>query len=257
VLDTKTHAGSPIRHSLHVDTNQPIDHTMGDHRIIRNGEFQEEQISVGGDFHWQMFAAGFDHVRSLQPRRRAMTPAPESANGTSATLTATSRKLTRLSLQRESRLNIDAGYSCRTSACSVTTIFDNWTYQPSYVSSNTPVLQRCAFSGSHQQLKIEPGSSTDGSPMQNTTATKALGGNPVSPYEWLSMVFNNYGNGTMTWGSRRSRIHTDDSLEIRYSASRIHSVSKMAFSLTADAGCEYGAGVTCHGASWPKQAFLG
>ena len=36
------------------DFNQPKDHTMGGAtESFRSGEFQVEQISVGGDFHWQ------------------------------------------------------------------------------------------------------------------------------------------------------------------------------------------------------------
>jgi len=63
------------------------------------------------------------------------------------------------------------------------------------------------------------------------------------PHEWLSLVFNNYGNGTDTLGNPgRSRIHTDDSIEVRYynKPEQQNGISKMAFSFTADAGCEYG-----------------
>ncbi|MGA2435793.1 MAG: carboxypeptidase-like regulatory domain-containing protein, partial [Bryobacteraceae bacterium] len=36
------------------DFNQPKDHTMGGStEMFRNGEFQVEQVSFGGDFHWQ------------------------------------------------------------------------------------------------------------------------------------------------------------------------------------------------------------
>ena len=80
------------------------------------------------------------------------------------------------------------------------------------------------------------------------------------PHEWLSLVFNNYGNGTDTLGNpARVRLHTDDSIEVRYyNAPQSLGVSKMAFSFTGDLGCEYGGGVTCHGgAGGPKQAFLG
>ena len=74
------------------------------------------------------------------------------------------------------------------------------------------------------------------------------------------MVFNNYGNGTDTLGNpSRLRLHTDDSVEVRYfNHPERTGISKMAFSFTGDLGCEYGGGVTCHGGSGgPKQAFLG
>ena len=56
-----------------------------------------------------------------------------------------------------------------------------------------------------------------------------------------------------------SRIHTDDSIEVRYyNKPESHGISKMAFSFTGDVGCEYGGGVRCHGGKGgPKQAFLG
>src|ERR1700687_939664 len=81
------------------------------------------------------------------------------------------------------------------------------------------------------------------------------------PNEWLSLVFNNYGNGTDTLGNpARVRLHTDDSIEVRYyNKPEEKGISKMAFSITGDAGCEYGknSGVSCTGKGAPKQAFLG
>jgi hypothetical protein len=75
------------------------------------------------------------------------------------------------------------------------------------------------------------------------------------------MVFNNYGNGTDTLGNpNRVRLHTDDSIEVRFfNQPENTGISKMAFSFTADAGCEYGkgSGVSCTGKGAPKQAFLG
>ncbi len=55
ILDTKFFTPE-VRFDTHfmLDTNQPKDHTMGGAtESFRSGEFQVEQISVGGDFHWQ------------------------------------------------------------------------------------------------------------------------------------------------------------------------------------------------------------
>ena len=55
VLDTKFFTPE-VRFDTHFITsfNQPIDHTLGGStESFRSGEFQVEQISVGGDFHWQ------------------------------------------------------------------------------------------------------------------------------------------------------------------------------------------------------------
>ena len=54
VLDTKFFTRE-VRFDTHfmTDFNQPKDHTMGGAtESFRSGEFQVEQISVGGDFHW-------------------------------------------------------------------------------------------------------------------------------------------------------------------------------------------------------------
>jgi len=81
------------------------------------------------------------------------------------------------------------------------------------------------------------------------------------PKEWLSLVFNNYGNGTDTLGNpNRLRLHTDNSIQVKYySDPESTGTSKMAFSLTGDAGCEYGkgSGVSCTGKGTPKRSFLG
>jgi hypothetical protein len=55
------------------------------------------------------------------------------------------------------------------------------------------------------------------------------------------------------------RYHSDDSIEIKYYDKPDNALSKMAFSLTGDIGCEHGGGVSCYGnsAKGPKQDFLG
>jgi hypothetical protein len=79
------------------------------------------------------------------------------------------------------------------------------------------------------------------------------------PKPWLAFVFNNYGMGTDVLGSPgTSRIHTDDSVEIREYNNQEGFLDMAAMSLTGDLGCEYGNGVSCWGKGGnPKQAFLG
>ena len=50
----------------------------------------------------------------------------------------------------------------------------------------------------------------------------------------------------------RYRVHTDDSVSVRYFDAPGRWLSKAAFSLTLDAGCEFGGGVSCG-----TQYFLG
>jgi hypothetical protein len=72
-------------------------------------------------------------------------------------------------------LNIDAGIFVSYIGLFSYYNFDNWVYQPSYVSSNTPWF----FNGVRVQwfptnkLKSSPGSSTAGNPTPSTTVTRS------------------------------------------------------------------------------------
>jgi hypothetical protein len=74
------------------------------------------------------------------------------------------------------------------------------------------------------------------------------------------LISNNYGLGhDDLYIPKRGRIHTDDSVEVKYYDKPDKSIDKMAFSFTGDLGCEFGGGVSCHGntAGGPKQSFIG
>jgi hypothetical protein len=267
VLDTKFFTPE-IRFDTNfvVDTNQPKDHTLGGStEEFREGEIQVEQISFGGDFHWQ-------NVRGRVLTMFGMFATTTPRNDASAAVGQwdlrdayryVSEAYGGYHFNVSHGLNIDAGIFVSYIGLFSYYNFDNWTYQPSYVSSNTPWF----FNGLRIQwfptnkLKIEPWIINGWQSYAKYNGHKGLGGQILyRPYEWLSLVFNNYGNGTDDLGiPGRSRIHTDDSVEVRYfSKPESTGLSKMAFSFTADAGCEYGAGVTCHGGKGgPKQSFLG
>ncbi len=71
--------------------------------------------------------------------------------------------------------------------------------------------------------------------------------------EYLAAFSSNYGMGEDTLGNgngqfARSRIHTDDSIQVRYYDRPESFLDKMAFSLTGDLGCEYGGKGTSVGA---------
>jgi hypothetical protein len=133
--------------------------------------------------------------------------------------------------------------------------FDNWTYQPSYVSSNTPWY----FNGLRAQifvsdkLKIEPWL-VNGWQSYGRFNDALGGGGQIMwrPTGSLSIVGNQY-VGTDTLGNRdRLRVHTDDSIMLKYLDDPGAVVSKAAASLTVDAGCETGGGVDCS-----SQFFVG
>jgi hypothetical protein len=159
-------------------------------------------------------------------------------------------------------LNLDAGIFVSYIGLFSYYNFDNWAYQPSFVSSNTPWF----FNGLRVQwfptdkLKIEPWFINGWQSYGRPNGKPGLGGQILyRPKPWLSLVFNNYGLGEDAVGiPNRSRLHTDDSVEIKYYEKPERFVDKAAFSLTGDLGCEFGGGVSCTGKGGnPKQAFLG
>jgi hypothetical protein len=160
-------------------------------------------------------------------------------------------------------LNVDAGIFVSYIGLFSYYNFDNWTYQPSYVSSNTPWF----FNGARVQwfptnkLKIEPWFINGWQSYAKFNGHPGLGGQLLwEPTEWFKLVANQYGYGQDNLGlPHTERIHTDDSIEVRYYNKPDNlNVSKMAFSLTADAGCQYGGGIQCTGApSKNKDSFIG
>jgi hypothetical protein len=168
-------------------------------------------------------------------------------------------------------INVDAGIFMSYIGLFSYYNFDNWAYQPSYVSSNTPWF----FNGVRVQifptekLKIEPWFINGWQSYGRFNHRPGVGGQiQYRPYGWLSVLGNQYALGQDALGiPGRSRYHTDDSIEIKYYDRPGQFLDKAAFSLTADAGCESGGGVSCFGNTTkviagvpvvqPKQSFLG
>ncbi|PWT83952.1 MAG: hypothetical protein C5B57_05770 [Blastocatellia bacterium] len=121
--------------------NNPIDHTLGGStESFRSGEVQEEQISVGGDFH-------MDNVRGRILTMFGLFAATTPRNDASAAVgqwdvrTAyrhVSEAYGGYHINVQHGLNIDAGIFVSYIGLFSYYNFDNWTYQPSFVSSNTP-----------------------------------------------------------------------------------------------------------------------
>jgi hypothetical protein len=268
ILDTKYFTPEVRFDTNFMDSfNQPKDHTMGGStESFRSGEFQVEQASVGGDFHWQnvrgRILTMFGMFAATTPRNDASPGVGEWDVRTAYRYVSEAYGGYHFNVNRG--LNVDAGIFVSYVGLFSYYNFDNWAYQPSYVSSNTPWF----FSGLRIQwfptkkLKIEPWIINGWQTYNLMNNHHGLGGQVLyRPAEWVSLVFNNYGNGTDTLGNPgRSRIHTDDSVEVRYfNRPKSNGIDKMAFSLTGDMGCEYGGGVSCTGNTkdGPKQAFLG
>jgi hypothetical protein len=267
VLDTKFFTPE-IRFDTHFMTsfNQPRDHSLGGAtESFRSGEFQLEQVSVGGDFHWENVRG---RILTLNGLFSTTTPRNDASAGVGQWDVRGAYKYLAEAyggyhFNVNHGLNVDAGIFVSYIGLFSYYNFDNWTYQPSFVSSNTPWF----FNGLRIQwfltnkLKIEPWIVNGWQSYNRFNGRHGFGGQIMwQPTENIKFVFNNYGNGTDTLGvPARSRLHTDDSVEYRYYHNATSTgITQMAFTLTGDLGCEYGGGVSCTGKGGaPKQAFLG
>jgi hypothetical protein len=251
--------------------NHPTDHTIvGSTESFRSGEFQLEQVSFGGDFHWENVRGRFLSMMGLFA---TTTPRNDASAGVGQwDLRGAYRYLSEANagyhFDVNHGLNIDAGIFVSYIGLFSYYNYDNWTYQPSYVSSNTPWF----FNGLRIQwfptntLKIEPWIINGWQSYARYNGHLGFGGQILwMPKESLKLVFNNYGVGqdnlANTPGNplaHTTRIHTDDSIEVRYynNPGNGKGLSKMAFSLTVDAGCQSGGGVHCTGGP-NRSAFMG
>jgi hypothetical protein len=236
----------------------------GSTESFRSDEFQVEQLSFGGDIR-------IDNVRgrflTMYGMFSTTTPRNDASPGRGQwSLQDAYRYVSEAwggyHWNVQHGLNLDAGIFVSYIGLFSYYNFDNWAYQPSFVSSNTPWF----FNGMRVQwfptdkLKIEPWFINGWQSYGRPNGKPGLGGQILyRPKSWISLVFNNYGLGEDDVGiPNRSRWHTDDSVEIKYHDKPQNFIDRAAFSFTADAGCESGGGVSCTGAGPnPKQSFLG
>ncbi len=253
------------------DFNRPIDDTMsGSSELFRTNEIQVEQLGLGGDFH-------LDHAHARFMTQFGMYSTATIRNDGSYSkgqwdIADADRYFSEMYGGYQipnvmHGINVDAGIFMSYIGLFSYYNFDNWAYQPSYVSSNTPWF----FEGIRIQifptehLKIEPWIINGWQSYGSSNSRKGIGGQlKWTPYPWMNIISNNYGLGNDDLGvPGRERVHTDNSLEIKYyDKPKNAGIDKMAFSFTGDVGCEFGKGVECHGGTLsspkgPKQSFIG
>jgi hypothetical protein len=246
--------------------NHPKDDTIGgSSEVFRHGEVQLTQLGVGGDFHYDNVRARlmtqFGMYSQTTPRNDA-SPARGQWQLDNA-YRYISEAYGGYHFNALHGINVDAGIFMSYIGLFSYYQFDNWAYQPSYVSSNTPWF----FNGVRVQifptehLKIEPWFTNGWQSYGRFNNRPGLGFQILwRPTGWLSVLGNQYALGEEALGNPgRVRYHSDDSIEIKYLDNQENFLSKAAFSLTGDIGCEHGGGVSCYGnsAKGPKQSFLG
>jgi hypothetical protein len=247
--------------------NHPKDDTIGgSSEVFRHGEVQVTQLGVGGDFHYDNVRARlmtqFGMYSQTTPRNDA-SPARGQWQLDNA-YRYISEAYGGYHFNALHGINVDAGIFMSYIGLFSYYQFDNWAYQPSYVSSNTPWF----FNGVRVQifptehLKIEPWFTNGWQSYGRFNNRPGIGVQILwRPNGWLSVLGNQYMLGEEALGNPgRVRYHSDDSIEIKYFDRPENSgLDKMAFSLTGDIGCEHRGGVSCYGnsAKGPKQDFLG
>jgi hypothetical protein len=234
------------------DFNHPIDDSIGgSSEVFRSNEVNITQLGVGGDFH-------YDHVRARLMTQFGMysetTPRNDASYSRGQWNLADAYRYVSEAyggyhLDVLHGVNVDAGIFMSYVGLFSYYNFDNWAYQPSYVSSNTPWF----FTGMRiqvfptEKLKIEPWIINGWQSYARSNGRIGLGGQVLyRPNSWVSMLSNNYGVGADAVGiPNRTRLHTDNSLEVKYYDRPERFLDKMAFTLTGDMGCESGGGVNC------------
>src|SRR5712692_1438285 len=141
-LDTKAFTGE-----FRVDTNftysfnKPSDNTIsGSSEIFSSGEVQLTQLGIGGDFHYDnargRLMTQFGMYSQTTPRNDA-SPSRGQWNLDNA-YRYLSEAYGGYHFNALHGINVDAGIFMSYIGLFSYYQFDNWTYQPSYVSSNTP-----------------------------------------------------------------------------------------------------------------------
>jgi hypothetical protein len=181
--------------------NHPHDHTIvGSTEEFRSGEFQIEQVSLGGDFHWDNVRARF---LSLFGMFSTTTPRNDASSAVGQwDLQNAYRYFSEANagyhFDVNHGLNVDAGVFVSYIGLFSYYNFDNWTYQPSFVSSNTPWF----FNGLRvqwwptQHLKIEPWLINGWQSYAKFNSKPGFGGQILwIPNDSLKLVFNSYSVG--------------------------------------------------------------
>ena len=260
----KPYAFGPFTGELRADVvyhqsfANPADDTIsGSSEVFRSGEFQVTQLGFGGDFYYKGAHARvmtqFGMYSTTTPRNDA-SPARGQWQLADA-YRYLSEAYAGYHIDVLNGINIQAGIFMSYVGLWSYYNFDNWTYQPSYVSSNTPWF----FNGvrvqvfANEHLKIEPWLVNGWQAYGKFNQAPGVGLQALwRPNGSLSILGNQY-FGTDTLGvPDRKRFHTDDSVMVKYVDNPGGVLSRAAFSVTLDAGCEWGGNVSCS-----DQFFLG
>jgi len=230
--------------------NDPNDNTVvGSTALTRNNEVQLSALHFGGDFTYKSARARFMTqfgTRSIVVPRNDYSPYKgqyQLAN----VYRYLSEAYAGYHFNKWYGINVDAGLFMSYIGLNSFYQAENWEYQASFTSDNTPWF----FNGIRFQiyptkhLKIEPWIINGWQSYGKFNTMPGVGGNITwMPNSSLKLLTNNY-VGTDAVGLKdRKRFHSDNSLLVRYyNRPNSKRISRMAISLTGDVGFEKGGGV--------------
>jgi hypothetical protein len=265
-LDSKYFTGEFTFDSNYVyDFANPTDHTLiGSSNSGRTQEVQVEQLGVGGDFHYQnvrgRLMTQFGMYSTMTPRND-----PSLGRGQwdlSDAYRYVSEAYGGYHWDKWNGINLDAGIFMSYIGLESYYNFENWNYQMSYVSANTPWF----FNGVRLQmfptdrLKIELWLINGWQSYGMENEMPGLGWQVLwrPSGEW-SFVSNEYFGRDTLGDPNMFRWHSDTSIQYKYHDQPKEVMDKAAFSITGDIGCQTGGGAGCFGGSpgSPSDYFVG
>ncbi len=231
--------------------NDPLDNTVvGSTALARHNEFQVQALHFGGDFNYLNARARIMTqfgMRSIVVPRNDYSPY-RGQYKLADVYRYLSESYAGYHFNKWHGINIDAGLFMSYIGLNSYYQPENWEYQASFTSDNTPWF----FSGVRIQIhpsknwKIEPWIINGWQSYGKFNKMPGLGGNItyMSSNSNLKVLTNDY-YGTDAAGIKdRIRFHSDNSVLYRYlNKPNTRGISRMAFSLTGDIGFEKGGGV--------------
>jgi hypothetical protein len=245
--------------------NNPIDNTVvGSTALARNNEMQVSFVGLGGDFNYKNAHARlmtqFGNRSIVVPRNDLSTYRGQYQLNNAYRYI--SEAYAGYHFNKWYGINIDAGLFMSYIGLNSYYQVENWEYQASFTSDNTPWF----FNGLRVQifpsktLKIEPWIINGWQSYGKFNTMPGLGANITwMPNERLKLLTNDYYGTDAAGLPERKRFHSDNSFLYRYYNNPTQNgISRAALSLTADIGFENGAGVRpfAGDSATPSQNFI-
>jgi hypothetical protein len=266
VLQTPCFTGSVIVDANYsYSFNNPIDNTViGSTALARDNEIEVSYVGLGGDFNYRgahaRLMTQFGSRSIVVPRNDYSPYRGQYSLGNAYRYV--SEAYAGYHFNKWYGVNVDAGLFMSYLGLNSYYQVENWEYQASFTSDNTPWF----FNGLRVQVyptrtvKLEGWLINGWQSYGRLNSMPGFGGNITwMPNERLKLLTNDYYGTDAAGIPDRKRFHSDNSLLYRYcNRPDKKGISRAAFSATADLGFEQGGGVTAFGGDsvTPAQHFL-